>query len=50
MLIDGMYHSLVRGKMDQRRELFMVDECLGRDVSSSDLSAIVSALSVWCAR
>ncbi|KAL7414337.1 hypothetical protein BDY24DRAFT_386619 [Mrakia frigida] len=46
-LIEGMYHSLIKGKMDQQRRVFLVDECIGRDVDPNELAILRSALETW---
>lgn len=46
-LIEGMYHGLVKGKMDQQRRCFMVDECIGRDVDPAELAILRKALEEW---
>lgn len=46
-LIEGMYHGLIKGKMDQARRVFLVDECIGRDVNPEELAKLRRALEEW---
>ena len=48
LLIEAIFLQAIRGKMDQRRGCFLVDEVLGRDLSDRALSDVGQQLSEWC--
>lgn len=47
LLIDAIFLQALKGKMDQQRACFLVDEVLGRDVSPSALKDVQQQLSDW---
>jgi COP9 signalosome complex subunit 7 len=48
LLIEAVFLQAIRGKMDQRRGCFLVDEVLGRDLSDRALSDVGQQLTEWC--
>tara|TARA_R110002050_G_scaffold878_1_gene6248 strand:+ start:1643 stop:2434 length:792 start_codon:yes stop_codon:yes gene_type:complete len=51
LVIDALYRGVFVGKLDQRREQFVIDETIGRDiVTSEELSNTLEVLQQWRAR
>lgn len=48
LLIEAIFLQAIRGKMDQRRGCFLVDEVLGRDLSERALADVGQQLADWC--
>ncbi|XP_066565900.1 COP9 signalosome complex subunit 7b isoform X2 [Amia ocellicauda] len=48
LIIDAVYTDVIRGKLDQCRQLLEVDDCIGRDIQERDIGSITNTLSQWC--
>lgn len=48
LLIEAVFLQALRGKMDQQRACFLVDEVLGRDLSPAMLTDVGQQLEDWC--
>ena len=49
LIIDAIYLDVLRGKLDQSKELFEVEYTMGRDLEPGKLENILVALQNWCA-
>eukprot|EP00163_Fabomonas_tropica_P028940 TRINITY_DN6022_c0_g1_i1.p1 TRINITY_DN6022_c0_g1~~TRINITY_DN6022_c0_g1_i1.p1 ORF type:complete len:226 (+),score=45.76 TRINITY_DN6022_c0_g1_i1:116-793(+) len=47
LIIDGMYHGLMKGKLDQKAGQFVVHSVMGRDVRSDQIKGLLDQLSAW---
>ncbi|GJQ13378.1 hypothetical protein GpartN1_g5169.t1 [Galdieria partita] len=47
LLVDCIEHSLIRGKLDQKQQLFQVEWAMGRDVSESQLEEMIENFYQW---
>ncbi|XP_006637820.1 COP9 signalosome complex subunit 7b isoform X2 [Lepisosteus oculatus] len=48
LIIEAVYTDVIRGKLDQRRQLLEVDLCVSRDIQARNISSIVDTLQQWC--
>jgi COP9 signalosome complex subunit 7 len=47
LIIDAIYLDVLRGKLDQSKELFEVEYTMGRDLEPGKLENILVALQNW---
>ena len=47
LIIDAIYLDVLRGKLDQSKELFEVEYTMGRDLEPGKLENILAALQNW---
>ena len=47
LIIDAIYLDVLRGKLDQSKELFEVEYTMGRDLEPGKLESILVALQNW---
>jgi len=47
LIIDAIYLDVLRGKLDQSKELFEVEYTMGRDLEPGGLENILVALQNW---
>ncbi|XP_048861037.1 COP9 signalosome complex subunit 7b-like isoform X2 [Brienomyrus brachyistius] len=49
LFIDAVYADVIRGKLDQRRQLLELEACIGRDVRPREMAHIARTLQEWYA-
>lgn len=49
LIIDAIYLSIIRGKLDQKEQQFDVEYTVGRDVEQGKIEALLASLKSWCA-
>lgn len=47
LIIETIYTGLIIGKLDQRRQLFIVQSCQPRDCKRTDIDSILAQLQQW---
>ncbi|GAB6022916.1 hypothetical protein CHUAL_007009 [Chamberlinius hualienensis] len=47
LIIEGIYADIIHGKLDQKNNQLEVDYVIGRDISSQDVSSMMSVLQEW---
>nr|XP_023674199.1 COP9 signalosome complex subunit 7b-like isoform X1 [Paramormyrops kingsleyae] len=48
LFIDAVYADVIRGKLDQRRQLLELEACIARDVRPREMGHIARTLQEWC--
>ena len=48
LIIDAIYLSIIRGKLDQKEQQFDVEYTVGRDVEPGKIEALLASLKNWC--
>eukprot|EP00456_Euglypha_rotunda_P089827 TRINITY_DN9340_c0_g1_i3.p1 TRINITY_DN9340_c0_g1~~TRINITY_DN9340_c0_g1_i3.p1 ORF type:complete len:221 (+),score=39.69 TRINITY_DN9340_c0_g1_i3:2-664(+) len=47
LIIDTVYIGLVKGKLDQKKQVFEVEFAIGRDIGPTDVAQMMATITAW---